>query len=132
MDNCIFCKFINKEIIPKIIYEDELCLVFMDKFPLTRGQTLIVGKKHQDYVFDLDDETYSHCMSIAKKIVKATDKALNSERCWLIIQGMQVAHNHIKILPVYPGKQVPIEEGTGKEVSDEELTEIAEKIKKAL
>ena len=132
MSDCIFCKFVNKEITPIIVYEDDLCLVLMDKFPLTRGQTLIIGKTHVDYVFDLEDEIYSHCMLIAKRIAKATDSALSSERCWMIIQGLEVAHNHIKILPLYAGKHIPIEEGTGKEMPDDELLEIAHLIQTAL
>jgi len=131
-ENCIFCKFAKGIINPIKIYEDELCFVFMDKFPLTKGQTLVVGKKHVDYVFDLEDELYSHIFNVTKKIVKATDKALGTVRCWLVVQGMEVAHNHIKILPVYEDIHIPIEEGSGKETSDEELKEIANKIKKEL
>ena len=130
--NCLFCKFAKGIIIPKIVYEDNLCIVIMDKFPLTRGQTLVIGKAHIDYVFDLDDKLYSHCMLVAKRVVKATDKALNSERCWLLVQGLEVAHNHIKILPMYSKKHILLEEGTGKEVSDEELEKIALMIKSEL
>ena len=132
MSDCIFCKFVSKELTPIIVYEDDLCLVIMDKFPLTRGQTLVIGKKHVDYLFDLEDETYSHCMLIAKKIAKATDAALSSKRCWMLIQGLEVAHNHIKILPIYANKHIPIEEGTGKEVSGDGLLEIAQLIQKEL
>ncbi|MFA5763382.1 MAG: HIT family protein [archaeon] len=131
-ENCIFCKFAKGIINPIKIYEDELCFVFMDKFPLTKGQTLVVGKKHVDYVFDLEDELYQHLFKVSKKIVKATDKALSTERCWLIVQGMQVPHNHIKILPVYKEIHINIEEGSGNEASDQDLQEIANKIKKEL
>jgi len=132
MTDCIFCKFVNKEIKPILVYEDDLCLVVMDKFPLTRGQTLVIGKTHVDYVFDLEDEIYSHCMLIAKKIAKATDTALNSERSWMIIQGLGVAHNHIKILPMYADKHISIEEETGKEMPNDELLEIAQMIQAEL
>jgi len=131
-ENCLFCKFASGKIKPEIVYEDEKCLVIMDKFPLSKGQTLIIGKPHIDYVFDLEDEDYLHCFKIAKKIAKVSDEAFGSERCWLLIQGLQVAHNHIKIIPYYKGVHIPIEEGTGKEVSDKELREQAEKIKKAI
>ncbi|MBT4870059.1 MAG: HIT family protein [Candidatus Diapherotrites archaeon] len=130
--NCLFCKFASGTIVPKIVYEDDLCIVIMDKFPLTRGQSLVIGKAHTDYVFDLDDKIYTHCMLVAKRVVKATDKALNSERCWLFVQGLEVAHNHIKILPMYSDKHILLEEGTGKEVNDEELEELAQMIKSEL
>jgi histidine triad (HIT) family protein len=132
MSDCIFCKFINKEINPITIYEDKFCIVVMDKFPLTRGQTLIIGKSHTDYLFDLNDEEYSHCMLVAKNVAKATDLALNTVRCWMLIQGLEVAHNHIKILPMYKDIHIPLEEGTGKEVDDTQLEELAQLIRDEL
>ena len=132
MDDCIFCKIINGEIPSTKVYEDEKCVVLVDKFPLTPGQTLIIAKKHEDYLFDLDEALYSHCMLVAKRIAKATDAALGSQRCWMVVQGLEVAHNHIKILPMYAGKHIAIEEGTGKEISNEEMEENSKKIKKTL
>ena len=132
MSDCIFCKFSKGEIKPITVYEDDKCIVFLDKFPLTKGQTLVVGKKHIDNVFDLPDDDYTHIFNIAKKIVKASDAAFDTIRTWLLVQGMQVAHNHIKLLPIDDGEYPNLTEGSGPEVSDDVLNEQAEKLKKAL
>ena len=132
MDDCIFCKFSKGEIKPITVYEDDKCIVFLDKFPLTKGQTLVVGKKHIDNVFDLSDEDYQHVFNVAKRIVKASDTAFNTIRTWLLVQGMQVAHNHIKILPIYDGEYPDLTEGSGPEVSEDVLEEQAEKLKNNL
>ena len=132
MDDCIFCKFSKGEIKPITVYEDDKCIVFLDKFPLTPGQTLVVGKKHIDNVFDLPDENYTHIFKVAKRIVKASDKAFDTIRTWLLVQGMQVAHNHIKILPIYDGEYPDLTEGSGPEVSEDVLEEQAEKLKNNL
>ena len=46
MSNCIFCKIINKEIPGKIIYEDDVCIAFLDLSQATYGHTLVIPKKH--------------------------------------------------------------------------------------
>ena len=43
--NDIFDKIIAKEIPAQCIYEDEICIVVMDKFPCVQGQVLIISKK---------------------------------------------------------------------------------------
>jgi histidine triad (HIT) family protein len=131
-EDCIFCKFAKDIINPIKIYEDDLCIAFMDKFPLTKGQSLVVGKEHTDYLFDVEDKLYSHLFNITKKIVNATDKALPNQRSWVVVQGMDVPHNHIKILPIYKGIHINLEEGTGSEATDKELQEISDKIKEKL
>jgi histidine triad (HIT) family protein len=131
-EDCLFCKFIKDEIKPVILYEDNKCIVIMDKFPITKGQVLIIGKPHIDYIFDLDDETYNHIFNISKKIAKAIDKSLGTERTWVLIQGMEVRHNHIKLYPIYENVFINLNEGSGEEQSDEELIKTANLIKKEL
>ena len=45
MSNCIFCKIINKEIPGKIIYDDDVCIAFLDLSQATYGHTLVIPKK---------------------------------------------------------------------------------------
>lgn len=40
MNDCIFCKIINKEIPSKILYEDETVLAFMDINPICDGYSM--------------------------------------------------------------------------------------------
>ena len=71
MEKTIFEKIIDREIPAGIIYEDEKCICIVDKFPVSKGQTLIISKEKIDNVFDLPEENYTHMMQIAKKIEKA-------------------------------------------------------------
>lgn len=131
-ENCLFCKFASGAIKTVIVYEDEKCIVILDKFPITKGQTLIIGKEHTDYIFDLNDDLYKHVFFVAKKIAKAIDKALDTKRTWILTQGMEVRHNHIKLYPIYKDIYINLNEGNGSEASDNTLNEIAEKIKSQL
>ena len=100
MADSIFTKIINREIPGHFLYEDEHCVVILDKFPAVKGQSLVIPKKDIDYAFDLDDETYLHLFQVAKKIGTASDKALDAERTCLVVEGFDVPHVHIKIYPM--------------------------------
>lgn len=125
----IFEKIINKEIPSILIYEDDVCIAIMDKFPSTEGQCLVIPREAVEYAFDLDEKTYTHILQVAKKLVKAIDQALNPLRTCLVIEGFQVPHAHVKLYPVYEKKIVT---DSGPEAEDERLQELAENIKSYL
>ena len=54
MSNCIFCKIINKEIPGKIIYDDDVCIAFLDLSQATYGHTLVIPKKHFENILEVD------------------------------------------------------------------------------
>lgn len=133
MSESIFTKIINRDIPAQFIYEDDHCVAIMDKFPAVKGQSLVIPKKEINYAFDLDDDTYIHLFRVAKKIGKASDKALAAERTCLVVEGFDVPHVHIKIYPMQNTEkalgQIMAETA---EMSDEELTIVATQIEAAL
>lgn len=56
MQDCIFCKIVNKEIPAEIIYEDNQVLAFRDIKPAAPVHLLLIPKKHVETFFDLDQE----------------------------------------------------------------------------
>jgi len=133
MSESIFTKIINREVPAQFIYEDDQCIAILDKFPAVQGQSLIIPKKEIDYAFDLDDETYIHLFEVAKKIGKASDKALNPMRTCLVVEGFDVPHMHIKVYPVpNKDKALGILMHETEEATDEELTVVATQIQAAL
>ena len=69
----------------------------------------------------------------AKKIALAIDRALGSYRCIRVMEGFDIKdHAHLKLFPVYEGKNYDCSyEGTEK-ASEEELRSVAEKIRKVV
>lgn len=126
----IFTKIINREILAQFVYEDDICVVIMDKFPAVTGQTLVISKTETDYIFDLPDDEYLHLCAVAKRIAQASDKAFNAIRSCVVVEGFEVPHVHIKI---YPMSSTDKNLGTvitePVEKSDEELQIEADKIK---
>lgn len=126
----IFEKIRDKEIPSFFVYEDDKVFVIMDKFPAISGQTLIIPKKAVDYVFDLDEETYTHLFKIAKKIGPAMHKAFEAKRVCMLVEGFHVPHVHIKMYPVREGEELKIH--MGDEADDPVLESQVEKIKEFL
>lgn len=46
MQDCIFCKIINKEIPAQIVYENDFVLAFKDISPVAPQHYLLIPKKH--------------------------------------------------------------------------------------
>jgi histidine triad (HIT) family protein len=131
----IFTKIINREIPAQFVYEDEQCVVVMDKFPALAGQTLVIPKAEIDYAFALPDELYTHLFMVAKKIALASDQAFGAERTCLVVEGFEVPHMHIKLYPVTEvGEATSLYSLTHerKEAADDLLEEQAAKIRAEL
>lgn len=102
MDNCIFCKIINGEIPAKKIYEDDIVICFLDINPVKTGHTLIIPKKHYECLDDIDINTLSHIMEVAKKIKKLIEERLGSKGIKLVQNNgtlQDVKHYHLHIIP---------------------------------
>lgn len=124
--NDIFDKIIAKEIPAQFVYEDDICVVIMDKFPVIQGQVLIIPKTCVDYFANLDDTTYTHLLMVAKRVSKALDVTYSTLRTCLLIEGFEVAHVHIKL---YPVTEREFHIHGGKEVDDATLEIEAQKIR---
>jgi histidine triad (HIT) family protein len=96
----IFTKIINREIPAYIIAENDEFIAFLDVFPLAKGHTLVVPKKEVDYIFDLDDETYSGLQKFAKQVSHKVRKAIPCERIGVAVIGLEVPHTHIHLVPI--------------------------------
>lgn len=73
MDDCLFCKMINKEITPEIVYEDEELLAFKDIKPLDKVHFLIIPKLHIENLIACDGahkNILSKMLLLAPKLAK--------------------------------------------------------------
>eukprot|EP00477_Mikrocytos_mackini_P000406 GAHX01000431.1.p1 GENE.GAHX01000431.1~~GAHX01000431.1.p1 ORF type:complete len:121 (-),score=26.72 GAHX01000431.1:161-523(-) len=69
----VFVKIINKEIPAEILYEDEQCLAFKDKFPVSPEHFLVIPKKQISSLSkseETDKELLGHLMWIVNKLAK--------------------------------------------------------------
>lgn len=123
----IFTKIIEGEIPCHKIAETDDHIVFLDINPIARGHTLVVPKQEIDYFFDLPDELYHSTMNVAREISGAIDRALEPLRTGIIVQGLEVPHAHLHLIPLYKTRQV-MALGHNVEVTENEMKELAKKI----
>ncbi|MEY2641106.1 MAG: hypothetical protein RL150_499 [Candidatus Parcubacteria bacterium] len=128
-EKTLFERIILGELPSVKVYEDDVCVVIMDKFPVVRGQVLIIPRIAVSYAFALDDATYNHLLSVAKKIAGALDATLKPLRTCLVIEGFEVPHAHIKL---YPVTEPTLTLSGGQLASDEQLAETARLIQQSL
>jgi histidine triad (HIT) family protein len=96
----IFSKIINRELPGFFIYEDDICVALMDKYPAVVGQSMVILRREAPYIFDLTDDEYQHLFTIAKKVARASDRVFGVERSCIVVEGFEVPHVHIKIYPM--------------------------------
>lgn len=106
MSDSIFTKIIKGEIPSHKIYEDEHTFAFLDIHPVTTGHVLVVPKKQVEFVWDLDEETYSNLMSSVKKIALHLRDVSGKPYVGQHIVGTDVPHAHIHLMPFTDSREL--------------------------
>lgn len=130
MQDCIFCQIVDGKASSYKVYEDNLFLGFLDIYPKSKGHTLLIPKKHYQWVYDVEE--FERYWKVALKVTKAIRKSQKPYFIQYLTFGLDVPHAHIHIIPYYkelsPTEAVTIKESFTKE----QMNEIAEKIRKEI
>lgn len=126
----IFSKIIAGEIPCHKIWEDERFFAFLDINPIQPGATLVVTKQEIDSPFDLEDKTFGDYLLAAKRLIEPIRRAMGSKKVALVIEGLEVAHAHIKLIPI--NGVGDLDHTNARPAANEELTAVADKIRAEL
>lgn len=127
----IFTKIIQGEIPSYRIHEDDLHYAFLDINPASEGHTLVIPKEEVDYLFDLEPQRLQELMGFAHSIARAIDRALQPVRTGVVVDGREVPHAHVHLIPIQrPDQKIQL----GKQVDPDEqrMDELARMIRKEL
>jgi len=100
--DCIFCNIANKKIPSKLLAETNHSMAFLDAFPLTKGHTLVIPKKHHEKLQHLSPEENNDLFSTLHKVVSKVDKLTGSSLIAIHNgkqAGQEIPHVHIHIVP---------------------------------
>jgi len=125
----IFTKIIRGEIPCYKVAEDGRYFAFLDINPLNTGHTLVVTKQETDYLFNLDDDTYSGLMVFSKRVASAIEKVVKCKRIGVAVVGLEVPHVHVHLIPMNSMDDINFTKPKLR-FTPEEFREIAEKISK--
>ena len=100
--DCIFCKIISKEVSAKILYEDEYSISFLDAFPIAKGHTLVIPKKHFAQIQDMPSDMNQKLFDTVHKMITKIDSVKGST---LVLihngkdSGQEIMHVHVHLIP---------------------------------
>ena len=98
---CIFCDIAQGSAPSHKIHEDELHIAFLNAFPIVKGQTVVITKRHYPgYHFAMPKEAYKGLMSFVQDTAGILDRGLGADRTLMVAQGYEIDHAHIKLFPV--------------------------------
>jgi histidine triad (HIT) family protein len=124
----IFTKIANGEIPSYKVAENEDYYAFLDIAPMAKGHTLVIPKHTEDdYIFNLDDTTYTGLCAFAKKVAQAIKSAVPCKRVGVAVLGMEVPHTHIHLVPLNVEADMDFRKSK-LELSQEEFASIASSI----
>lgn len=127
----IFSKILSGELPAYKVAESIDYLAFLDISPLTRGHVLVIPKKETDYIFDINDDQYMGMWVFAKIVAQGIKKVFPCPKVGIAVVGLEVAHAHIHLIPL--NKVDDMNFARPKlNLSDEEMTKIAEDIRQAI
>ena len=124
----IFTRIASGEIPSYKVAENEDYYAFLDIAPMAKGHTLVIPKKtEEDYIFNLDQNTYAGLCEFARKVAKAIEAAVPCKRVGVAVLGMEGPHTHIHLVPLNTEADMDFRKKK-LELSQEEFTEIASSI----
>ncbi len=141
---CFICEIVagNPEHRHHIVYQDDLAIVFLNKYPTLYGYTLVAPREHREQVtgdFTLDQ--YLALQRVIYRVAEALRQVVPTERVYILTLGSQQGNSHVHwhIVPLPPGvpyreqqlEALRMEKGV-LELSDQELKSLAARILQAM
>jgi histidine triad (HIT) family protein len=96
----LFSKIVKGEIPCHKVAENDQFLAFLDIMPLVKGHVLVIPKREEDYIFDLEDEELAAMMVFAKNVARKMKKVLPCRKIGVTVIGLEVPHAHIHLIPI--------------------------------
>lgn len=100
--DCIFCKIVAGQIPAKILYETQNSIAFMDAFPLTRGHSLVISKRHYEKIQDIPSEENTDLFCTVQKTLAKIDTITGATLIAIHNgkeSGQEIPHVHIHLIP---------------------------------
>jgi len=110
MENCIFCEIVKGDSPASIVFEDQICVVFMDIQPVNHGHALVIPKVHAASLSELAPDIGGYLFQAAQRTAQAI-RSSSQMRCEGInlfladgeAAGQEVFHVHLHVIPRYSG-----------------------------
>jgi diadenosine tetraphosphate (Ap4A) HIT family hydrolase len=138
---CFICELLsgNPAYRHHIIYEDDSAIVFLNKYPVLYGYTLVAPRQHREHVTgDFTIDEYLDLQRLIYRVAEAIRKAIPAERVYILSLGSQQGNRHVHwhiaaLPPGVPFKQQQFEAlRLDKQIlslSDEQMAAVAQRLR---
>jgi len=102
--NCIFCQIAQGKIESVKLYEDSQIIAVLDIMPFTEGHTLIMPKRHFQFLFQLPEDLQRHIINVTNKLSTYIINATKANGFNLLVSnglvaGQNIPHIAINLIP---------------------------------
>ncbi len=141
---CFICEMLtgNPEYRHHLIYEDQMAVVFLSKYPTLYGYTLVAPREHREQVTgDFSAEEYLALQRLIYQVAEAIRRTVPTERIYILSLGSQQGNRHVHwhLAPLPPGVSYEKQQtatldhaGGILALSDEEMATLAQTIRQAM
>jgi histidine triad (HIT) family protein len=132
MNDCIFCKILNKEVPSYPVFENEHVLAFLDIFGATNGHVLVIHKRHEEKITRYTETELGAIFGAVAEVSGALERAFETTILSIGINHGEpegVPHMHVHIMPRFRGDGGGIIQSLpGKKLENKDFGEVAKKI----
>ncbi|MBM4176431.1 MAG: HIT family protein [Ignavibacteria bacterium] len=133
MNDCIFCRIINREVPAEVVFESDSIIAFLDINPLNYGHVLVVPKIHSNDFLDIPIDLLDELVHVTRKITKAIVDSLSPDGFNIFSNngkaaGQSVFHFHFHVTPRYKSDNFKFIINL-KKYKDGEMSNYAQKIR---
>ncbi len=106
---CIFCDIIAGREKAHFIYEDEVCVAILDRYPVDHGHSLLIPRTHAEKITDMTGEQAGELFARVPRIAKAVIQGTGADAFSVGQNNGEAArqvvpHVHVHIIPRYSSK----------------------------
>lgn len=103
---CIFCSILRDESPASFIYQDDLCVAFLNIRPIHEAEFMVIPREHIDHFTDLPDDLAAHIMVVAQKLARKLLVEFKPQRIGYVVHGFGVPHAHLNVIPLHDSSDI--------------------------
>ncbi len=137
MEDCVFCRIAQGKEWAAVVWSDEEHIAFMDRYPASRGHTLVAPKRHYRDLLEMGEDDVGRLFASVARVAKAVQRALSPAGINVLqnngsAAGQVIFHAHVHIIPRYGNPEGLLFRSGRMRVAEEELMEVADLIRRHL
>jgi histidine triad (HIT) family protein len=99
---CVFCEIVAGSVPAEVVYEDDVCLAFLDHRPLFFGHTVLVPREHIETLTELPTPLVEPYFTAVRLLARIVRSAMDAQGTFVAINNVvsqSVPHLHVHIVP---------------------------------